>query len=136
MGNYESELPYRVDQLLWPVLGAGRGGSSSQKKFPAEKKTEIKSWQWAMGQEIWGGHGVHLLHWVCAASVMPTGTGRDPSHSHHMVVLGCPPVCPTEVPCPPLNQNLCLGECSALVAFIFSPCLPSNPSLWQETGSC
>lgn len=102
LGNHVSELATKWPRSFWPVLGAGRVDSSSQKKPQAEKK-KIKRWQLEMGQEKWERHGMSPLHWVCASSVMPTETGRNASHSHRMLVLGTAPLCPPEVPWPDLN---------------------------------
>ena len=75
----------------------------------------------------------------------PRATGRGPSHSHHTIVLDYNPVYPAEVcahptpePKPMSGGTLCSGVFLfvSVFLFVFSSCPPSNPSLWQEMGSC
>ena len=75
----------------------------------------------------------------------PRAKGRGPSHSHHTIVLGCTLVYPAEVrahptpePKPMSGGILCPGVFLFVSVFLFafSSCPPSNPSLWQEVGSC
>ena len=144
MYTLHHSYPTKWPSYFWPVLGSGRVGSSSQKKPEAEKKKKSNAGNWKWDREYREGAEC-TCYSECASSVMPTGhrEGSFPQPSHHSPWLHS--VYPAAVPCPPHTWTkpvsggiLCPGVFlfASVFLFVFSSCLPSNPSLWQEMGSC